>query len=63
METLQFDRSAYTAMQARLAGSDGGRISLNEYTAAGLFALSVDFSDAIDSLCAREHIEDLQQLS
>lgn len=63
METLQFDRSAYTAMQARLARSDGRQISLNEYTAAGLFALSVDFSDAMDSLCARERIEDLQQLS
>lgn len=63
MEILRFDRSAYAAMRARLAGTDGNRISLNEYTAAGLFALSVDFSDAMGSLYAREPIEDLKQVS
>lgn len=63
METLQFDRRAYTEMQARLAGSDGGRISLNEYAAAGVFALSIDFSDALDSLAAREPVADMQQAS
>ncbi|MBJ2152640.1 hypothetical protein [Paracoccus sp. IB05] len=63
METLQFDRRAYTEMQARLSGTDGRRISLNEYAAAGVFALSIDFSEAMDSLAAREPVADMQQAS
>lgn len=64
MTMFQFDCSAYKAMQARLAGSDcGHQVSLNEYCAAALFALSVDFSEAMDSLCAKERIEYLDQLS
>lgn len=62
METLHFDRSAYTAMQTRLAGSDGRGISMNEYIAAGLFALAVDFSDAFDRLAQRQPLdEDMQE--
>ena len=63
METLQFDRTAYTAMQARLTATDGREISMNEYLAAGLFALAVDFSEAFDRLAQREPIGDTEDLS
>ncbi|MFT3689153.1 hypothetical protein [Paenirhodobacter sp.] len=63
MEILHFDRTAYTAMQARMAETDGRGISINEYLAAGLFALAVDFSDAFDRLAQREPLEDMQDLA
>lgn len=61
MEMLQFDRSAYTAMQARIVGTDGRQISLNEYAAAGVFALAIDFSDAFDSLATGEPVENMTE--
>lgn len=63
METLQFDCTAYSAMRAKIAGTNGHQITLNEYAAAGVFALAIDFSDAFDSLATGELVESMTKAS